>query len=305
MPRDQETTSFDQAPSTSRYPFGSGGAGPDDTATVDDGTVTDRTLTDRGAAADSPDGTTGRDAFVGPDGPAADATTGANAAGMDATAGADTTVRDGDFAGRTSGNGVGSVPHPEEEWIAGSRDPAVTVPSRPVQPAAEDTRATGTRSAMEADIDPHVAKPLDVDADASPAMGTAPEKATAPATGTTPGAESAQLDRPPTGAHAAPTAMTPGSAGAGLDVTGAAFVADADGYRASWVRIQSGFVDDPRGSVTEAADLIARITAVLVAAVEERERSLRGGWDSGRADTEGLRNALREYRSFFERLMKM
>ena len=38
-----------------------------------------------------------------------------------------------------------------------------------------------------------------------------------------------------------------------LDVAGAAFVADADGYRASWVRIQSGFVDDPRGSVTEAA----------------------------------------------------
>ena len=73
---------------------------------------------------------------------------------------------------------------------------------------------------------------------------------------------------------------------------------------ASWVRIQSGFVDDPRGSVTEAADLIAQITGVLVSAVQERRRSLRGGWDSGRADTEGLRNALREYRSFFERLMK-
>jgi hypothetical protein len=53
-----------------------------------------------------------------------------------------------------------------------------------------------------------------------------------------------------------------------------------------------------------AADLIAQITGLLISAVQERKRSLRGGWDGG-ADTEGLRNALREYRSFFERLMKM
>ena len=114
---------------------------------------------------------------------------------------------------------------------------------------------------MEADIDPYVATPKDVDTDASPSTGAAPETATAPATGTTPGADTAQLDQPTTGAHAAtgaqldqpttgahaatgaqldqpttgahaaPTAATPGSAGAGLDVAGAAFVADADGYR--------------------------------------------------------------------------
>lgn len=112
---------------------------------------------------------------------------------------------------------------------------------------------------------------------------------------------------PPAGAHAAPPAGTPGSA-AGADAAfaaaGAAFVTDADGYRASWVRIQSGFVDDPRGSVTEAAELITQITSTLLSAVEERERTLRGTWDgSGDADTENLRNALRDYRSFFERLI--
>ena len=58
-------------------------------------------------------------------------------------------------------------------------------------------------------------------------------------------------------------------------------------------------------SVTEAADLITQITSTLVSAVQERERSLRGGWESGGADTEVLRNALREYRSFFERLVKV
>jgi hypothetical protein len=41
------------------------------------------------------------------------------------------------------------------------------------------------------------------------------------------------------------------------------------------VRIQSGFVDDPRGSVTEAAELITRITSTLLSAVQERERTLR------------------------------
>ena len=59
-----------------------------------------------------------------------------------------------------------------------------------------------------------------------------------------------------------------------------------------------------RGYGSSAADLIAQITGVLVSAVQERKRSLRGDWDGG-ADTESLRNALSEYRSFFERLMKM
>ena len=92
----------------------------------------------------------------------------------------------------------------------------------------------------------------------------------------------------------------------GRRTTGATFVTNADEYRASWVRIQSGFVDDPQASVTEAADLVAQISGSLVSAVQERERTLRGSWESGgNADTEALRNALREYRSFLERLMKV
>ena len=57
---------------------------------------------------------------------------------------------------------------------------------------------------------------------------------------------------------------------------------NADEYRASWVRIQSGFVDDPQASVTEAADLVAQISGSLVSAVQERERTLRGSWESRR-----------------------
>ena len=65
-------------------------------------------------------------------------------------------------------------------------------------------------------------------------------------------------------------------------------------------------MDDPQASVAEAADLVAQISGSLVSTVQERERTLRGSWEpGGSADTEALRNALREYRSFFERLMRV
>ena len=144
--------------------------------------------------------------------------------------------------------------------------------------------------------------------------------------GTAPATDTVRLDAPATGAHAVPPAATPegsvagsgahavpppatpeGSvAGSGAPAAGTAFVTNADEHRASWVRIQSGFVDDPQASVTAAADLVGQISGSLVSAVQQRERTLRGSWESGgNADTEALRNALREYRSFFERLMRV
>jgi hypothetical protein len=65
-------------------------------------------------------------------------------------------------------------------------------------------------------------------------------------------------------------------------------------------------VDDPRGSVSQAADLVSQVTNSLVTALQERERTLRGAWDQqGGADTENLRNALRDYRAFFEMLTRV
>jgi hypothetical protein len=63
-------------------------------------------------------------------------------------------------------------------------------------------------------------------------------------------------------------------------------------------------VDDPRASVTEAAGFVGELAGTIVTAVQERERALRGAWD-GDADTEQLRKALREYRTFFEVLTKL
>jgi hypothetical protein len=64
------------------------------------------------------------------------------------------------------------------------------------------------------------------------------------------------------------------------------------------------FVDDPRASVTEAADVINQVAAKLQEAIQERQRSLRSRWDGGTpADTEALRETLRMYRAFLYQLI--
>ncbi len=69
-----------------------------------------------------------------------------------------------------------------------------------------------------------------------------------------------------------------------------------------WSAIQSSFVDDPRASVAAAAALVNQAIATLVASAQERERGLRGEWDRDGVDTEGLRNALRNYRGLLDHL---
>jgi hypothetical protein len=109
-----------------------------------------------------------------------------------------------------------------------------------------------------------------------------------------------------------PATPVPGAPGTG-DTTGvqaasAALVVHGAELHDDWARIQSAFVDDPRGSVSQAADLVSQVTSSLVNALQERERTLRGAWDSHGdqgPDTENLRNALRDYRAFFEMLIKV
>ncbi|MFF8507373.1 hypothetical protein ACF064_04710 [Streptomyces sp. NPDC015492] len=72
----------------------------------------------------------------------------------------------------------------------------------------------------------------------------------------------------------------------------------------------AGFVDSPRDSVAEAADLLEETERQLVAALRDRRTALRAGWqkdgDQGRAaqDTEQLRLTLRTYREVTERLLR-
>ncbi len=106
---------------------------------------------------------------------------------------------------------------------------------------------------------------------------------------------------------AAEAAVRPGESGTapGLGETGyASLLTDTADLRARWHRIQYKFVDEPRVSVTEAADVIAQVAARLEAAIAERQRGLRGRWDTaGAVDTESLRETLRMYRSFLDQLI--
>ena len=68
--------------------------------------------------------------------------------------------------------------------------------------------------------------------------------------------------------------------------------------------VQTEFVDEPRGSVEKADQLVAS-TIKRLAEVFANERSrLEHEWAKGdNVSTEDLRQALRKYRSFFDRLL--
>lgn len=74
----------------------------------------------------------------------------------------------------------------------------------------------------------------------------------------------------------------------------------------------STFIDGPRRSVEEAADVLEDAAKRLTAALAERPRALRDSWDANGdrsdksgADTEDLRLVLRSYREVTERLLRI
>jgi len=81
---------------------------------------------------------------------------------------------------------------------------------------------------------------------------------------------------------------------------------DADGYRTRWSGIQAGFVDEPRHAVEEADALVAEVMRRLAEEFADERRSLEAQWErTDRVSTEDLRQAMRRYRSFFERLLSV
>jgi hypothetical protein len=93
---------------------------------------------------------------------------------------------------------------------------------------------------------------------------------------------------PMPGSTAAPAASATPAAGATPD--------------SNWPQIQSLFVDDPLAAVQQAADVVGGALAALTAAANNREQTLRGGWQGTGTGTEDLRTALREYRDLAGRL---
>jgi len=81
-------------------------------------------------------------------------------------------------------------------------------------------------------------------------------------------------------------------------------VEETTGYRTRWDAIQTGFVDEPRKAVEEADALVAQVIKRLTEVFADERTTLEHQWDRGeQVSTEDLRQALRTYRSFFERLL--
>jgi hypothetical protein len=184
----------------------------------------------------------------------------------------------------------------------------------PTRPDAQDPTMT------QPDIYGTAARP-DTDAAAAGAAGAGTADAgTADAGAADAGAElgAAGIAEPnATGKHAGAPAqegLRPGEPDRGLgdfsDLTYGSLLPDAAEFKAQWQQVQFRFVDDPQGSVTEAADVIAQVTAKLEAAIAERQRAiterqrtLRDRWSEGKStDTESLRETLLMYRTFLDQL---
>ncbi|NES15574.1 MULTISPECIES: hypothetical protein [Micromonospora] len=77
----------------------------------------------------------------------------------------------------------------------------------------------------------------------------------------------------------------------------------AQSFRDRWRDVQLRFVDDPKAAVGEAQALVDEAMEALATALREQKSKL-GGWqESGSADTEQLRMAVRGYRDFLDRVL--
>jgi hypothetical protein len=211
-----------------------------------------------------------------------------------------------DMFGNTArpASGTGTVP---PVAAAEGQPGAATIADVPA--GASVTTATG---AQEADVPEGDFREAGTPEAATPVAATPADAAAAETTGST-------------GRHAADPAdreLRPGESTVSLgdfsDLTYGNLIPDATVYAEQWQQIQFRFVDDPHASVSEAADVVAQVTAKMEAAIQERQRaiaerqkaiaeqqrSLRDRWGEGNnADTENLRATLRMYKTFLDQLI--
>lgn len=79
---------------------------------------------------------------------------------------------------------------------------------------------------------------------------------------------------------------------------------ELQGVVTQWRDIQARFVDEPRAAVQDADALVADLMQRLARMFAAERDQLESRWTSGEdVSTEDLRQGLRRYRSFFERLL--
>ncbi|MEU6578592.1 hypothetical protein [Streptomyces sp. NPDC046805] len=79
---------------------------------------------------------------------------------------------------------------------------------------------------------------------------------------------------------------------------------DTESYRARWEEIQGTFVDDPKDAVHSADALVADVIQSLAETFADHKKELEAEWSRGeKVETEELRVALQQYRTFFNQLL--
>lgn len=81
---------------------------------------------------------------------------------------------------------------------------------------------------------------------------------------------------------------------------------EVEAFRSRWMDVQTGFVDEPRHAVEQADGLVAEMMKRLATVFADERAKLEEQWSRGDdISTEDLRQALRRYRSFFDRLLSV
>ncbi|MEV8443425.1 hypothetical protein AB0425_39145 [Actinosynnema sp. NPDC051121] len=81
---------------------------------------------------------------------------------------------------------------------------------------------------------------------------------------------------------------------------------DSADYQAEWRALQADFVDDPREAVQRADELVAQVMQTLATTFTQHKHALEEQWQRGdEVQTEELRQALKRYRTFFDRLLSV
>lgn len=121
--------------------------------------------------------------------------------------------------------------------------------------------------------------------------------------------EPVQREEPPARREREPSpAAPPAPEGAAEPEPPVALLSDRDtqGFRSRWEAIQAGFVDSPRDAVQQADGLVAELMKGLAEGFAQAQSDLEQQWSRGEnVSTEDLRQALRRYRSFFDRLLSV
>jgi hypothetical protein len=75
-------------------------------------------------------------------------------------------------------------------------------------------------------------------------------------------------------------------------------------FRTRWNQVQASFVDEPRHAVEQADSLVANVVKRIAEQFAAERATLEDQWGKGdNVSTEDLRQALKRYRSFFDRLL--